>query len=167
MPFTSPLLTAVAGLQFDCLIENTGTYSQSGSGGSNKLKTFTSGAFNVISDPKSIVTQVFNTSTRDVVQLTTSGTLKITVISNYSYSSTNSLDKAGLASASLASDGDFSIGAFNGEHVTFQNGASQTVENQTFDNGATRPGLFFHILRSGSGETFTASGRLLIGINKT
>ena len=167
MPFTHPLLAVAAGSAFDCLIETTGTYVAS-SGSSGQIRSYSAnGGFNVISDTKNIAIQVFESSTRDSVQLTDQGTLKITVIENYSYSGFTSGDRAGLASVNLAPDGDYSIGAFVSDHVTFTSSATQTVEDETFDNSAGRPGLVFHIRKNQAGGTFQTSGRLLIGINKT
>jgi len=166
MPFTAPLLSVVAN-QFDCLIETTGTYANS-SGSSAQFTNFMAGGlFNVISDTKSIVTQVFNTSTRDSVQLTTSGTLKITVLENYTYTSSNSSNKFGLTMVSLASDGDYSVSTPSYNHTLFNNSSQQTVLNETIDNSAGRPGLVGSLFKSPAGGSFSTSGRLLIGINKT
>ena len=166
MPFTAPLLAVVAN-QFDCLIETTGTYANS-SGSSNQFTNFMAGGvFNVLLDTKSIVTQVFNTSTRDSVQLTTSGTLKITVLENYTYTSANSGNKFGLEMVNLASDGDYSVTLSSYDHMLFQNNAQQTVTDETINNSMTRPGLVGSLFKSPAGGTFQTTGRLLIGINKT
>ena len=167
MPFTSPLLTAVAGPSFDCLIETTGTYSNSSGSSAQFTNYMANGLFNVISDTKSIVQQVFNTSVRDAVQLTTSGTLKITVLENYTYTSASSSNKFGLEMVNLASDGDYSVTLSSYDHMLFQNNAQQTVTDETIDNSMTRPGLVGSLFKSPAGGTFQTTGRLLIGINKT
>ena len=168
MPFTAPLLAVVAN-QFDCLIETTGTYANS-SGSSNQFTNFMAGGlFNVLLDTKSIVTQVFNTSTRDSVQLTKSGTLKITVLENYTYSNSsgNTSNKFGLTMVGLASDGDYTVSSSSYDHTLFSGNAQQTVVDETLDTGATRPGLVGSLFKSPAGGSFSTSGRLLIGINKT
>ena len=170
MPFTAPLLTAVAGPSFDCLIETNGTYSNS-SGSGNQFTNYISGgvgSFNVISDTKSIVTRVINTSFRDAVQLTSSGTLKITVLENYTYTSADSGNKFGLTMVGLAPDGDYSgPSTTNYDHTLFSSGVQRTVVDETIDNGALRPGLVGSLFKQPSGGSFSTSGRLLIGINKT
>tara|TARA_A100001201_G_C4090833_1_gene201985 strand:+ start:1931 stop:2434 length:504 start_codon:yes stop_codon:yes gene_type:complete len=167
MPFTAPLLSVAAGSQFDCLIETTGTYANSSGSSAQFTNYMAGGAFNVISDTKSIVTQVFNTSTRDSVQLTTSGTLKITVLENYTYTSADSGNKFGLHMVGLAPDGDYTVSTTAYDHTLFSGGAQQTVVDETLDTGATRPGLVGSLFKSPAGGSFSTSGRLLIGINKT
>ena len=168
MPFTSPLLTAVAGPSFDCLIETTGTYSNSSGSSAQFTNYMANGLFNVISDTKSIVQQVFNTSVRDAVQLTTSGTLKITVLENYTYTSADSGNKFGLTMVGLAPDGDYSGPSTTNYDLTlFSSGVQRTVVDETIDNGALRPGLVGSLFKQPSGGSFSTSGRLLIGINKT
>jgi hypothetical protein len=166
MPFTSPLL-AVQGLSFDCLIETTGTYSLS-SGSSNQHLSYSSnGTFNVVSDPKGIVIQTYESSTRDSVRLTTSGTLKMTLLTNYTYSPNNSNDRAGLTVVSLAPDGDYTWSSSGYQHPTFNGSSAVAVEDATIDNSAARPGLIFALNKFTAGGTFSTSGKLLIGINKT
>ena len=171
MPFTAPLLSVVAN-KFDCLIEIDGTYSNS-SGSSSQFTNYISGgggSFNVISDTKSIVTRVIDESFRDAVQLTGSGTLKITVLENYTYSnpSGNTSNKFGLTMLGLAPDGDYSGPTVSSyDHTLFSGNAPQTVVNETIDNGALRPGLVGSLFKSHAGGSFSTSGRVLIGINKT
>ena len=167
MPFTHPLLAVAAGSAFDCLIETTGTYSNS-SGSSNQHTSYSAnGTFNVVSDPKNIVVQTFQSGTRDSVQLTTSGTLKMTLITNYTYSPNNSNDRAGLTVVSLAPDGDYTWSSSGYQHPTFNGTSAVAVEDATLDNSATRPGLIFAINKFSAGGSFQTSGKLLIGINKT
>ena len=171
MPFTAPLLLAVAGSQFDCLIEHTGTYTKGGTGGSNQYSyngNGGTGTFSVISDPKGITSTVYDAGggNYDSIVLNKSGTLKMTVVSNYTYSSTNSSDQAGINIENISSDGGTTVSP-SMDHTTFSSGSPVAVEDVTLNLAPSRPGLVFQIKRAGSGETFTASGRLLIGINKT
>ena len=169
MPFTAPLLS-VAASQFDCLVEMTTSYTTS-SGSSNQFKRYNSGAFNVLSDPKSIVNQIRNTSNQDSIQFNNPGgsTVKMTVVSNFTYTSSpsNINDQAGFDEVNITGDGTY-IGFGNlPQYKTYTGGNPQTIKDQTLNLSASAPGITFSIYKAGAGGTFTASGRLLIGINKT
>ena len=170
MPFTAPLLS-VAASQFDCLIENTGTYTKTGIGGSNQFMRYssTSDGFVVLSDPKNIVHSIVNTTYEDYIRFNSAGgsTLKMTLLKNFNYTSVNSSDRAGFTEVSISPSGGFGISGALPEYQTYGDGALKTLTDVELDVDATIPGMIFKIFRAGSGETFTASGRLLIGINKT
>ena len=172
MPFTSPLLTAVAGLGFDCLIEDTNGRPNPSGGSSNQYRWSNngSGTWNVISDSKSIVQRVTDHANGDGIALTTSGTLKLTVISHPTYSSSNSSDQAGFTVANLDSTSTTSPpdGTLNTiSHVSFASGSNNTIDAVTIDNAGSRPALYFGLKRALGSSAFNISGRLLIGINKT
>ena len=172
MPFTSPLLTAVAGLGFDCLIEDTNGRPNPAGGSSNAYRWSNngSGTWNVISDPQSIVQRVTNHPNGDGIALTTSGTLKLTVISQPTYSSSNSSDQAGFVVAQLDSTSTSSgpNSALNTiSHFSFNGGSNQTIEAVTIDNDGSKPALYFGLKRASGSSAFNITGRLLIGINKT
>jgi hypothetical protein len=172
MPFTAPLLSVV-GEQFDVLIEDTNGRPNPAGGSSNAYRwsNDASGTWNVIgSDPKSIVQRVTDHGNGDGIALTNSGTLKLTVISQPTYSSSNSGDQAGFQTANLDSTSttsppDGTLNSF--AHVTFASGSNNTIEAVTIDNAGTRPALYFGLKRALGSSAFNISGRLLIGINKT
>ena len=169
MPFTSPLLS-VAASQFDCLVEMTTGYTTS-AGSSAQFLRYNSGAFNVLSDPKNIVNQIRNTSVQDSIQLNSAGgsTIKMTVVSNFTYTSSpsNTSDQAGFDEVSITGDGTYINFGSLPQYKTYQSGSPQTIKDQTLSMGAATPGITFSIYKAGAGGTFTASGRLLIGFNKT
>tara|TARA_Y100001951_G_scaffold34581_1_gene27266 strand:- start:14734 stop:15261 length:528 start_codon:yes stop_codon:yes gene_type:complete len=175
MPFTSPLLTAVAGLGFDCLCEYTHGIPHPTSSSSNFFRFSNQGAgtWNVISDPKGITLRVVDHVNGDAVALNPSGTLKLTVITHPTYSSSNSSDEAGftvnqLSDTSTTSSPSGGIGVIT--HKSFQSSSTQTLEDVTIlidGNQGTRPGLYFGMKRAILTDTFNITGRLLIGINKT
>ena len=146
MPFTAPLLLAVAGSQFDCLIEHTGTYTKGGSGGSNQYSyngNGGTGTFSVISDPKGITSTIYdNASNVDSIVLNKSGTLKMTVVSNYTYSSTNSSDQAGINIENISSDGGTTVSP-SMDHTTFSSGSPVAVEEVTLNLSPVDQVLYF------------------------
>jgi len=172
MPFTAPLLSIV-GNQFDVLIEDTNGRPNPAGGSSNQYRWSNngSGTWNVIgSDPKSIVQRVTNHPNGDGIALTTSGTLKLTVISHPTYSSSNSSDQAGfvvaqLDSTSTSSGPNQALNTF--QNASFNSGSNQTIESVTIDNDGSKPALYFGLKRALGSSAFNISGRLLIGINKT
>ena len=172
MPFTAPLLSIV-GNQFDVLIEDTNGRPNPAGGSSNAYRwsNNSSGTWNVIgSDPKSIVQRVTDHPNGDGIALTTSGTLKLTVISQPTYSSSNSSDQAGfvvaqLDSTSTSSGPNQSLNTIS--HMSFNGGSNQTIEAVTIDNDGSKPALYFGLKRALGSSAFNISGRLLIGINKT
>ena len=175
MPFTAPLLS-VAANQFDCLIENTGTYTQGASGGSSVQRRYssTSDGFVVLSDPKNIVHSIINTTYEDYIRFNLTNDsagsphiITMTMIQNFNYTSGNSSDRAGFTEISISSSGGFAISGALPQYQTYGDGATKTLTDIQLDVDATIPGMVFKIFRAGSGETFTASGRLLIGLNKT
>ena len=171
MPFTAPLLSIV-GNQFDVLIEDTNGRPNPAGGSSNAYRWSNngSGTWNVISDPQSIVQRVTNHPNGDGIALTTSGTLKLTVISHPTYSSSNSSDQAGfvvaqLDSTSTSSGPNQALNTF--QNASFNSGSNQTIESVTIDNDGSKPALYFGLKRALGSSAFNISGRLLIGINKT
>ena len=109
----------------------------------------------------------------DAVALNPSGTLKLTVITHPTYSSSNNSDEAGftvaqLNSTSTTSGPQSSLGTVT--FKSFQSGSTQTIEEVTImvhSSEGTRPGLYFGMKRALLTDTFNITGRLLIGINKT
>jgi hypothetical protein len=178
MPFTSPLLTAVAGLQFDCLIENTNTYPQpSTSSNSFRLSNNASGSWNVIKDTKSITNGTTDHPNGDGVRLNNSGTLTLTLIQNYTVTGSITGDSAGMAvrltDTTLSSSPPANpINSF--DFTTFQHGSTGSITQAphfgtiqlSLDSGNNA--LYYGLRRlvSHTGN-LQASGRLLIGINKT
>ena len=174
MPFTAPLLSVV-GLGFDCLCEYTHGIPHPTSSSSNvyRFSDQGSGTWNVLQDPKGITLRVTNNVAGDAVALNPSGTLKLTVITHPTYSSSNSSDEAGFSVFQLSSTSTTASPSGNTgfiTHKSFQSGSTQTVEDVTIlidGNQGTRPGLYFGMKRALAYVNFNITGRLLIGINKT
>jgi hypothetical protein len=169
MPFTAPLLS-VAANQFDCLVEMTTGYSTS-SGSSSQFVRYNIGAFNLLSDPKNIVNQIRNTSNQDSIQFNSAGgsTIKMTVVSDFTYTSSpsNTNDQAGFDEVNITHDGTYIPFGNLPQYKTYTGGSAQTIKDQTLGMSASSPGITFSIYKAGAGGSFTASGRLLIGFNKT
>ena len=132
----------------------------------------------MLQDPKGITLRVTNNVAGDAVALNPSGTLKLTVITHPTYSSSNSSDQAGfsvqqLNDTSTTSGPSGSLGridyySYNGGSLQMGVGAVGSEVTLLIDgNQGTRPGLFFGMKRALTGDTFNITGRLLIGINKT
>ena len=179
MPFTAPLLSVV-GLGVDCLCEYTHGIPHPTSSSSNvyRFSDQGSGTWNVLQDPKGITLRVTNNVAGDAVALNPSGTLKLTVITHPTYSSSNSSDQAGfsvqqLNDTSTTSGPSGSLGridyySYNGGSLQMGVGAVGSEVTLLIDgNQGTRPGLFFGMKRAVTGDTFNITGRLLVGINKT
>jgi len=165
MPFTAPLL-AVAASQFDVLVHLTGTYSQGAPGGSNQFEysNQTTGTFTVISDPNSITIGTTDTVNFDGLGLVSGHTYEITVLKHKTYSASpdNASNQAGFVSntsSPIAKPSSFEIS-------TFSSNATQTVDAATITLSGTSNYIYFGIKRAGTGQTFTASDNMVIGINQ-
>ena len=178
MPFTAPLLS-IAANQFDCLIENTNTYPQPvTSSNSFRFSNNASGTWNVIKDTKSITNGTIDNINGDGVRLNAAGTLKLTLLQNYTVTGSITGDSAGMTVAltentSSSSEPASPLNTF--DFTTFQHGSTASITQApnfgTITLSYTSPGnnaLYYGLRRlvSHTGN-LQASGRLLIGINKT
>ena len=171
MPFTSAMLLGVAGgAGFDAIVTFPSGYSVPGSGGSNRYKSDSSGAPAIISDPNGIIVNTFSRTTYDSIQLENLETYEITVIAQPTYSSSSTEDKAGLSFIRIDTAGDPDAGSPPNfiTNATFSSGNPVNLDAVSVTPSVGgNAGLGFVLFRKNSGETFSTSGVLKLGITKT
>ena len=171
MPFTSAMLLGVATAGFDAIIHYNGSYSSS-SGTSNTFDASISGSLSIVSDPKGIIVTTKSSTNLDTFILENSETYEISVIDNFSYSSSSSGDKVGLRMFSVQDDGTTTDNINLQQDVvvnpyTDSGGANNFKDVSFTPNTGFNPGLAVVLNKSGAGGSFSATSGLKLGITKT